>query len=137
VSTTNQSINQSIAPARLNRHAVCVKVNRLFLGTNMKTAIRLITFSILAILQLTPAHAERFAFDWERPGYQEPNAQPAKSRAQVIDELAQARSSGELDVQDNDYPHSATDTSMRTRKEVKQEALSAPNQSDSSLSRNQ
>jgi Domain of unknown function (DUF4148) len=96
----------------------------------MKSVIRLITFSALAIFQLAPAHAERYAFDWERLGYQEPNAQLGKSRAQVIEELAQARSSGELAVRDNAYTYSAPTVSVRTREEVKREAFSASSSFD-------
>jgi hypothetical protein len=99
----------------------------------MKSAIRLIAFSALAIFQLAPAYADRYAFDWERPGYQEPNAQPGKSRAQVMEELAQARSSGELAVRDNAYPYIPQAASVRTREEVKQELLSASDQFDYSL----
>jgi Domain of unknown function (DUF4148) len=101
----------------------------------MKSAIRLITFSALAIFQLAPAHAERYGFDWDQPGYQEPNAQPGKSRAQVIEELAQARSSGELAVRDSAYPYSAPAVSSRTREAVKQETFNSSNRIDSPLYR--
>lgn len=105
----------------------------------MKSVTQVIALSTLALLQvqLAPAYAERYAHDREKPGYQEPNTQPGKSRAQVLEELAQARSSGELDIPDNAYPRIAPVASNRTRNAVRQEALSASNRFNSDLYRNQ
>jgi Domain of unknown function (DUF4148) len=129
-------VYQPLLPARRNDSPFAEAIHLFFsTGAIMKSVIQLIAFSALAAVQLAPAHAERFGFDWERPGYQDPSNQPAKSRAQVTQELAQARASGELKVRDNTYPYAAPAISKRTREAVKQETSNASNRFDSPLYR--
>lgn len=93
----------------------------------MKNAIRFIALGAAALAQFSTASAEAPVFDWEKPGYQATTG-PGKSRAEVIAELNEARSSGTLSVLDQDYPAVQKVVSAgggKTRAQVRAEAIEA------------
>jgi hypothetical protein len=93
----------------------------------MKYAIHIIAVGVATLAQFSAASAEAPLFDWEKPGYQAA-AGPGLSRAQVIEELKEARSSGRLSMSEQDYPTSPQVVGTgegKTRAQVRAEAIEA------------
>ena len=93
----------------------------------MKNAIRLIAMGVATLAQFSTASAEAPVFDWEKPAYQAA-AGSGLSRAQVMAELKEARSSGMLSFSERDYPAFQAVVSSgegKTRAQVRAEAIEA------------